>query len=502
MKFMLRILMPLLWAHTSNAYFTVDNEKHYITALYFTDWSYPGSAPLDIPLSHVTNIFFAFGGLNTHEYNIFWTNHSADVSNRINLDLSTLIDDCNDLKNLSISENVNAEMYRNITWLDDYLSNANKFINSYTKDVNRRKSQGLMGQLHQLKTINPRLKISLSLGGDGSGARFKSITKSKIAIKKFVANVAANLEAFGFDGIDIDWEFPETHKEKKYMLYLVEKFSQRFAKMEPDASKRKIISIALPLDLDTLEFYDLQNLDPYVSYYNLMGYDISGKWSTQSGYQSQLYPDPNVTGSTISVDTAVKYLSGYVDKSKILLGMPAYGRTFNTDKLYSKFTDCATLNRSLEHYSDNDPEDCMIQYIYLPPPGYTEVSNTEIGAAYAYISDDEEDKGIIVYDTPEIARLKARYVVDNGLGGGMWWDSHGDHLIKNTSRSLVYNFISELGGIYMLNDNIAQGGNGNDGQTDIVSVHMLNSDFASNSGRRYTLGRLFWVFMASSILLL
>lgn len=476
-----------------------NNSNGYISALYFTDWSYPESMPLDIPLSHVTNIFFAFGGLDTLHKNIIWANTTSDVQGNINPSIFALQNDCKDLKHHNVSENVNAEMYDTIPWLKQYLTNADNFISKYTENKESVVSQGLVGQLTQMKKLNPRLKVSLSVGGDGSEKHFQKMFKSKKNIKQFVANVAANLDAFGFDGVDIDWEFPRKNKDKENLLYMTEKFYERFSKMEADPRKRKMISVALPVDLDTLGYYDLKNMDKYVSYYNLMGYDISGTWSSLSGYQSQLYSDTNVTGGTPSVDRAVQYLSGYVDKSKIILGMPAYGVTFNTGELHSKFTGCAKLNNDLVNDIDADPSNCVVNYYDLPPDGYVEISNTEIGAAFAF-KDSGDNKGIIVYDTPIISRMKARYVVNNGLAGGMWWDSHGDPLIKNTSRSLIYNFISELGGIHMLNNSISNTRNFDDGRTDILSVHMEDSDFSSNARKNSGLARQVWLIVCSSAL--
>lgn len=40
------------------------------------------------------------------------------------------------------------------------------------------------------------------------------------------------------------------------------------------------------------------------------------------------------------------------------------------------------------------------------------------------------------WDEPPIAKAKADYVHQNGLGGAMWWETSGD-LPLNNSRSLI-----------------------------------------------------------------
>jgi hypothetical protein len=42
-------------------------------------------------------------------------------------------------------------------------------------------------------------------------------------------------------------------------------------------------------------------------------------------------------------------------------------------------------------------------------------------------------KELISYDTPEIAMQKAKYIDEQGLGGGMWWELDGDRPVGNGS---------------------------------------------------------------------
>lgn len=451
----------------------------YVSALYYSEWSFPNHVPAQIPLSHVTNVYFAFFDIDKGKKNIKLTNESLDLSSEIEFNTTSIREDCNDLTYFNVSDNVNSEHYKSIPWLDGYLGAAESLVESESGI----KSQGIIGQMHQLRTLNSRLKISMSIGGANTAKSFTSVTVTKKSTKQFVANIVANVNALGFDGVDIDWEFPSSEHDTKMLTYMLELLKFKFSLAEED--KEKIISLAIPLDLDTLRHFDFRMLDQYVNYYNLMGYDISGTWSSMVGFQSQLFPDKSVTGSTISVDNTVKYLEPLVNKSKILLGMPAYGISFNANDLYQDFTGCAPVE-NWDSIDDDDKDDkCIIDYVNLPPKGYVEVSDTEIGAAYAHSGPGQPD-GIVVYDTPEIARLKAQYVKRNGLGGGMWWDSKGDTLITNTTRSLVYNFVDELGGIYKLSNKMVPFYYNGTLQDGIVSTEVHDGDFESNLSSRMT----------------
>jgi len=72
-------------------------------------------------------------------------------------------------------------------------------------------------------------------------------------------------------------------------------------------------------------------------------------------------------------------------------------------------------------------------YKALPKPGACEHIDEEAGASYSL---DESSGTMISYDNVEMARRKARFVKENGLGGAMWWESSGD---KKGEESLICN---------------------------------------------------------------
>jgi chitinase len=456
-------------------------EKKFIAALYYSDWSHAKQLPSEIPLSRITNIYYAFASIDVKNLNIKFENIEFALNKVISFKDDTLLEDCSNLT-------VNAANYKSIPWIDKYLKNVQENVASNQKEGI---SNGIIDQLRKMREINPRLKISLSLGGAKTKNDFSKITSNKKQIKQFVANLVANVNGLGFDGIDIDWEFPGSSRDSYALDFLIKSLRTLLDKGSKSSQNTKIISLAIPLDKDVLKNYNFPELNKYVDYFNLMGYDIAGTWSDFSGFHSQLYTDTNLHVSPTSVDDSIKYLSGMLDKAKIILGLPTYGISFNTDKLYTKFDGCAKIQINAQNEDDEEDyqEECIIDYIDLPPAGYHEVENLEIGASYAY-DNNSDNKGLIVYDTPRISRLKARYVFEQGLGGGLWWDSKGDTLIKNTSRSLVYNFIDELGGISQLACNISDIASYGVLSNSVISTHVTDGDFKSSTTGKASLSKL------------
>jgi len=60
-----------------------------------------------------------------------------------------------------------------------------------------------------LKKSNPRLKVLLAVGGWRAGsAPFVAIVDSASTRRTFANNAAKFVRQHGFDGLDVDWEFP------------------------------------------------------------------------------------------------------------------------------------------------------------------------------------------------------------------------------------------------------------------------------------------------------
>ena len=68
---------------------------------------------------------------------------------------------------------------------------------------------GLYARTLELKKINPRLKVLLATGGWAVGSHpFLRLAADRAVRRLFIQNMIVYLRRYGFDGLDMDWEFP------------------------------------------------------------------------------------------------------------------------------------------------------------------------------------------------------------------------------------------------------------------------------------------------------
>jgi chitinase len=299
----------------------------------------------------------------------------------------------------------------------------------------------LRGNFHQLQILkqnHPNLKTLISVGGWTLSGRFSDVALTDVSRGKFARSCVAFMVKYGFDGIDVDWEYPvggglesnKTRPEDKpnYTLLLAELRKQLDEQGKTD-KKKYLLTIAAPAGPKTYANVELDKIHAHLDWINLMTYDFHGSWSTLTNFNAPLFAsaaDPTEDEAIrkhFNMDSAVKaYLKAGVPADKLVLGVPFYGRGWGGVK---------NINNGL--YQPHAPN---------PPPGtweagvfdYKDIAAKYLGKMARHWHDDakvpwlfDEKAGIMIsYDDPESLRLKAEYVNRTKLGGVMFWELSAD----------------------------------------------------------------------------
>lgn len=295
---------------------------------------------------------------------------------------------------------------------------------------------GCVKQLYKLKKDNRALKVILSIGGWTWSENFPAAASTEETRAKFAQSAVTIMKDWGFDGVDIDWEYPENDEEAANMVLLLERVREELdSYSEEYASGHHFeLSIAAPAGPSNFNKLKLAELGNVLDYVNLMAYDYAGSFSNVTGHQANLYPSKDVPQSTpFSTKVAIDgYIEGGVPAEKLILGMPIYGRAFEgTDGPGKAFTGVG----------EGSWEKGIYDYKDLPLNGATVEYSEEIGATWSY---DAATKSLVSFDTPDMIRQKVAYGKDMGLGGSMFWEASAD---KTGEESLISTAVDAMGGL-------------------------------------------------------
>merc|ERR1740123_968367 len=212
-----------------------------------------------------------------------------------------------------------------------------------------------------MKLKNPHIKTFVSVGGwnfndcsaspantvgQGSATceRFSQLAASEAQTATFAQNVIAFCRKWGFDGFDLDWEYPVvaghnsnskpfqdvTQDYANYIL-LLKRLKTAFIVENP--AEPLLLTAAVGVGKGTAETaYDIPEMNKHLDLINLMTYDMHGSWETRTGCNAPLHAtqeDTDFSGYPLSVSWAVDYwIQHGASPEKLTMGIGTYGRGF------------------------------------------------------------------------------------------------------------------------------------------------------------------------------
>ncbi len=278
--------------------------------------------------------------------------------------------------------------------------------------------RGSFGQLRRLKKMYPNIKVLWSFGGWTWSGGFAQAAANPTAFANSCYNLIKDPRwADVFDGIDIDWEYPNACGLSCDSSGF-SSFKTLMSALRSRLGSGLIVTAAITADGTSggkIDAADYGGAAQYVDWYDVMTYDYFGPWAA-TGPTAPHSPLNSYSGIPIQgfyADAAVaKLKSKGVPGSKLLLGIGFYGKGW-TGVTQSAPGGSATGPAPGTY--EQGTEDYKVLIGRCPPTG------TVGGTSYAYCNGQWWS-----YDTPSTIGGKMSYAKTQGLGGAFFWELSGD----------------------------------------------------------------------------
>jgi len=285
---------------------------------------------------------------------------------------------------------------------------------------------------NDLKVVNPELKTLLAIGGwnfntpsSGTAHLFSTMVASSSARSTFAASSIRFLREHGFDGLDLDWEYPSyapqggQPEDKENYLLLVQDLAAAFeAEAAATGNNKLLLSMAVSANPSVLEAgyrMDADGLSKYLDWVGLMTYDLEGSWNPVTGSHT------NIAGVRTAINT---WIQAGTPACKLVVGLATYGRSWMlADPTSNNGIGAATWGAGNPGQFTHESGFLAAYEIRakLQSGEWVAEQDTASASMYAYGPDGRGTTTWVSYDSAETLLTKASLTDSLGLGGVMVW---------------------------------------------------------------------------------
>ena len=284
------------------------------------------------------------------------------------------------------------------------------------------------------------VKIMASIGGWSMSKHFSDMAADPLKRARFIDD-CKKLISVGFDGIDLDWEYPGPFPGMNFTGKAIDfnNFAILVEEIRAAIGPDKLITAAMSAAPAKLQGFDWPRLERSMDYFNMMTYDFAGGFSNKANHNAPVYPYPDAETPEFNWQSTLATLRAKgVSPGKINFGIPFYGRGVITDG-------AAELGKATVKRPENVQPDGQIMTasdfvnwprdVYDGTPNYFYIKQRALGSNSGWTRKWDGDAQVpylvkdnyfLSYDDEESVGVKAGFINDNELAGTIVWTAYGD----------------------------------------------------------------------------
>ena len=271
----------------------------------------------------------------------------------------------------------------------------------------------------------PETSFMFSVQAGWYSGRFSDAALTSERRQRFARTAIELVRTYNFDGLDIDWEYPDgtiRESDPQNLVLLLAEIRRQLDEAERADGQQYELSMAASANPSVIDTQKVAAFNEDVDFLNVMNYDFHGTWNERTHFNAPLYPVPDAPNANpeFTADHAMRYWASQpIAKDKLHFGLPFYGRTFENVQnahpsdhgLFQPFEGGGA--RSFGDILENVRHGSDYEYHWHPE------------ARVPWLYSDSEDV-FLSFDDRHSIREKTMYTVDNDFGGMMCWELSQD----------------------------------------------------------------------------